>query len=85
VWPTEANEVFAILPRSLAEKLRAAGSVFYEWNPDSLPARESVGPDEVLLRLVTSFQTRPRDVSDFLEAAGAMDRDPAGRVNTTHD
>jgi len=71
VWPTEANEVFAILPRSLSEKLRAAGSVFYEWNPDSLPDNESVGKDEVFLRLVTSFLTRPCDVSDFLELAGA--------------
>jgi threonine aldolase len=86
VWPTEANEVFAILPRSLAEKLRAAGSVFYEWNPDSLADNESVGKDEVFLRFVTSFLTRPRDVSDFLEVAGAtsvpevgaVDRDPAG-------
>jgi len=84
-WPTEANEVFAILPRGLAEKLRAAGSVFYEWNPDSLPAHESVGPDEVLLRFVTSFLTRSRDVSDFLEAAGAMDRDTTGRAHTTHE
>lgn len=71
VWPTEANEVFAILPRSLVEKLRAAGSVFYEWNPGSLPENESVGDDEVFLRFVTSFLTRPCDVSDFLEVAGA--------------
>jgi len=86
VWPTEANEVFAILPRSLAEKLRAAGSVFYEWNPDSLPDNESVGEDEVFLRFVTSFLTRPCDVSDFLEVAGAISvpkfgtvgRNPAG-------
>jgi threonine aldolase len=84
VWPTEANEVFAILPRSLVEKLRAAGSVFYEWNPDSLPDHESVGKDEVFLRFVTSFLTRTRDVSDFLEVAeatsvpeaGALDRAP---------
>jgi threonine aldolase len=59
VWPTEANEVFAILPRSLVEKLRAAGSVFYEWNSDSLPDHESVGKDEVFLRFVTSVGVRP--------------------------
>ena len=72
VWPTEANEVFAILPRALGEKLRAAGGVFYEWNPDSLPENESLGKEEVFLRFVTSFLTSPREVSDFLEAAGAI-------------
>jgi hypothetical protein len=81
VWPTEANEVFAILPRSLVEKLRAAGSVFYEWHPDSLPDHESVGKDEVFLRFVTSFLTRARDVSAFLELADATSVPEAGAVD----
>jgi len=80
VWPTEANEVFAILPRRLVDELRAAGSIFYEWNPDSLPDNESVGKDEVFLRFVTSFLTRPRDVSDFLEVAGATSVPEVGAV-----
>jgi hypothetical protein len=53
---------------------------------DSLPDNESVGKNEVFLRFVTSFLTRPHDVSDFLEVAGAtsvpevgaVDRDLAG-------
>ena len=80
VWPTEANEVFAILPRRLVDELRAAGSIFYEWNPDSLPDNESVGKDEVFLRFVTSFLTRPRDVSGFLEMAGATSVPEVGAV-----
>ena len=75
-WPTEANEVFAILSRDLREKLRAAGCVFYDWNPESLPENEALRDDEALVRLVTSFRTSARDVADFLELAVASN----GRV-----
>jgi threonine aldolase len=51
VWPVDANEVFAILPRCMADKLREAGSVFYEWNPESLPEAERLSGNEVLRRL----------------------------------
>ena len=69
VWPTEANEVFAVLPRTLDARLRAVGAVYYEWNPNSLPHGESLGENEVLARFVTSFVTSSQDVSDFLELA----------------
>ncbi len=72
VWPTDANEVFVILPRSVDARLRAAGCYYYEWNPDSLPPGESVAPDEVFVRLVTSFATTSEEVSEFLDLAGAM-------------
>jgi threonine aldolase len=72
VWPTEANEVFAILPKSIDAKLRAAGCYYYEWNPASLPPGESVAPDEVFVRLVTSFATTSEEVSEFLDLAGAL-------------
>ena len=29
----EANEVFAILDKTLADQLREKGAVFYQWNP----------------------------------------------------
>jgi threonine aldolase len=74
VWPVDANEVFAILPRSMADKLRAAGAVFYEWNPDSLPESERLSEDELLVRLVTSFLTRAEEIAEFLSIAeAAMD------------
>ncbi|TGU92138.1 low specificity L-threonine aldolase, partial [Mesorhizobium sp. M8A.F.Ca.ET.173.01.1.1] len=30
-WLPQANEVFAILDRAIAERLQAAGAKFYEW------------------------------------------------------
>ncbi|HET7714090.1 MAG TPA: beta-eliminating lyase-related protein [Bauldia sp.] len=60
-----ANEVFAILPRSLDAKLKAAGAVYHPWGIESLPEDERPGPDEVLVRLVASFQTREDEVDDF--------------------
>lgn len=69
VWPTDANEVFAILPRELDARLRAAGYSYYGWNRESLPRGESAAPNEVFARLVTSFATTSRDVSEFLELA----------------
>lgn len=68
-WPTEANEVFVILPAATDERLRAAGAVYYRWSDKSLPPGERVGPGEVLIRLVASFATRPEEVDAFLAAA----------------
>lgn len=72
-WPAQANEVFAILPRSLDARLRAAGAVYHPWSPASLPEDESVGSGEVLIRLVTSFATEERDVDRLLAAAEGRD------------
>ena len=62
VWPVEANEVFAPVTRDAEKRLKAAGAMYYVWPADS--AR--LGPDRVLLRLVTSFQTTRDDVERFL-------------------
>ena len=66
VWPVEANEVFAILPKTICERLRAAGAGFYERTSESLPKNTSVGADAVLVRLVTSFATTTSDVDHFV-------------------
>ncbi|KAA2236556.1 threonine aldolase family protein [Salinarimonas soli] len=68
-WATQANEVFAILPRSLDEALRAAGAVYHPWTPSSLPPDERVAEDEVLVRLVTSFATSPEMIDRLLAVA----------------
>jgi threonine aldolase len=62
VWPVEANEVFAPIPRDAGKRLKAAGAAFYEWPPLGL----SLPEDRTLIRLVTSFQTMPADVDQFL-------------------
>ena len=68
-WPTEANEVFPILPGAMNEALRAAGAVYHAWSDRSLPSGQSVGADEVLVRLVTAFNTEPESVDRLLAAA----------------
>ena len=60
VWPVEANEVFAPITLEADKRLKAAGAMYYPWPGDS------VGPDSLLVRLVTSFQTTREDVDRFL-------------------
>jgi threonine aldolase len=68
-WPTEANEVFAIVSKGLDAALRKAGAAYHPWTSSSLPAGERVGPDERMIRLVASFATPPDEVERFIEAA----------------
>ncbi len=58
--PVQANEIFAVLPRSLCAKLMASGAKFYDRPDDSLAA------DEIMIRLVLSFATPAADVKKFL-------------------
>lgn len=65
-WHAETNEVFCVLDKTLADKLRENGAVFYQWNPP----RAKLGlltEHEVLVRLVTSFATEVEQVDRFLE------------------
>ncbi|MCX5496814.1 low specificity L-threonine aldolase [Kaistia dalseonensis] len=61
----DGNEVFAILPRAVDARLKAAGAVYYEWHAGNL-AGEAVAPDELLVRLVTSFRTTDVEVDRFV-------------------
>ncbi|MGD1887141.1 MAG: threonine aldolase family protein [Cohaesibacteraceae bacterium] len=67
--PTEINEVFAVLPQAMADKLRAAGAVFADWPKATAEADTAPGEGEVMVRLVTSFATQDDHVDAFLEAA----------------
>jgi threonine aldolase len=60
--PCEANEVFAVMPRTLHDRLVEAGVVYHQW-----PGSDRVGPDEVLARFVTSYLTSPEDVDRLAE------------------
>ena len=64
-WPTAGNEVFAVLPRTDADRLRKAGAVFHDWAPPHGSGVE-LAEDEIMVRLVASFATRPQDVDAFL-------------------
>jgi len=66
VWPVEANEVFAILPKATCERLKRDGAAFYERTMDGLPENATVGAAHTLVRLVTSFATSASDVEQFV-------------------
>ncbi|WP_421726304.1 threonine aldolase family protein [Bauldia sp.] len=57
-----ANEVFAIISDSLDARLRSAGAIYYPWSTDGVPPAARPGAGEVLIRLVTSFQTKADDI-----------------------
>ena len=60
VQPTEANEVFALLPEPLVAGLEAAGYGFYRW-----ANRPEAGG--IVIRLVCAFDTTAADVDALLE------------------
>lgn len=63
LYPVEANEIFIRLPESSLQALEKAGYGFYRW-PES---------NATLIRLVTSFNTRPEDVQGFIATAQIKD------------
>jgi threonine aldolase len=63
--PTDANEVFAVLPKVLHDKLQAAGAHYYDWMPDTL-GPGGIKDDEIFVRFVLSYATPPKDVERFV-------------------
>jgi len=68
-WPTQANEIFVVMPKPMQAVLEAAGAVFYEWPATAMANHEVLADDEGLVRLVTSFQTHPNEVAAFIQNA----------------
>jgi threonine aldolase len=68
-WATDGNEIFVVLKRADADRLRQAGARFHDWH-EPHGAGLSLAPDEILVRLVTSFVTEPEDVDRLLGALG---------------
>jgi threonine aldolase len=66
VHPSEANMVFAALPRAAHRRLRAAGAAYYLWPFDQ--SLEGPGEEPLTCRLVCSWNTTQADVDGFLEA-----------------
>jgi threonine aldolase len=63
--PVQANEVFAVIPKSLNDRLLASGAKFYDWMPDSLG--NAIAEDEIFVRFVLSFATPEDDVDRLLK------------------
>jgi threonine aldolase len=68
-WKPDGNEVFAIMPIVLEEKLHKEGFRFYRWRQDALPPAERPKKGEVLCRLVCSFATRNEDIDALVDSA----------------
>lgn len=68
-WPTEANEVFAIMPSTQADAMRKAGAGFYEWTARSLDPTNRLQPGEAVQRFVCSFATTAQEVEQFITLA----------------
>jgi len=58
-YQVEANEIFITLPEASLKAIEAAGYAFYRWQDANSP----------LIRLVTSFDTKEKDVDGFIKAA----------------
>ncbi|HEY6572534.1 MAG TPA: low specificity L-threonine aldolase [Candidatus Eisenbacteria bacterium] len=71
VWPVEANELFVVMPKETAQRLKAAGAEFYEWYLDALPPGSRLEAGETFIRLVTSFATTDAHVDEFCAVARA--------------
>jgi threonine aldolase len=68
-WKPEANELFAVMDKEIAEALQAKGAVFYPWAaPRAFEGQISEG--ESLYRFVTSFKTTEEEVDRFGELIG---------------
>jgi threonine aldolase len=64
-WPTISNEIFAVVSKEAIDRARARGAQFYDW-PVADADSHLVGPNDGLIRLVTSFATTEQHVDDFL-------------------
>jgi len=65
----QANEVFAIMPRATHDVLAKSDAVFHPWLASGSDT-DTVGNDEIMIRLVTSFQTTRDDVDAFVNLVG---------------
>jgi threonine aldolase len=66
--PVQANEVFAIVPRSLNDRLLASGVKFFDWMPDSLG--DEIAADEIFVRFVLSYATPEKELDSLLKLIG---------------
>jgi threonine aldolase len=66
VWPVEANIVFALLPQAFDAKLKAAGAAYYVRGNAIVGDGVAIAPNEMLVRLVTSFATQDSEIEKFV-------------------
>lgn len=65
-WPSEANEVFLILPAATQARLEAAGVRYHSWPGRSLAPDNALREGEIVGRFVMSFATDPGEVDRLI-------------------
>ncbi len=70
-WPTQANEIFAVVPEGVAAALAAEGIRAAPWGSLSLPEGFVIGAGERFLRFVTSFATEAAQIERVVAVAKA--------------
>ena len=68
-WPTEANEVFPVVPRRVHQAMQDAGAKYQIWTQISLAPQEHIGADEELIRFVVSFATTDDEIRQLIDIA----------------
>jgi threonine aldolase len=68
-WSVDGNEVFAVLPEALEQRLLKESFRFYRWRAESMAADERPGHGESLCRLVCSWRTSDEDVDRLVASA----------------
>ncbi len=68
-WPTQANEIFVVVPEKTAAAFAAEGIRAAPWASDCLPEGFEIGADERFLRFVTSFATQASEIDAVLAVA----------------
>jgi threonine aldolase len=66
VWPVEANIVFTLLPKAIDARLKAEGAAYYVRDNSLAGSDVQIAPDQMLVRLVTSFVTDEAEVDRFV-------------------
>lgn len=70
----QANSLFPIMRQEIVDRLQAEGAVFYPWPDKGLAETDRARPGEAMMRLVTSFATRPEEVDRFVAVAAEAAR-----------
>lgn len=69
-WPTDANEVFVVMPEGLYGHLEAKGARFYNWIDKGLKHTEHAPQKgETLRRLICSFDTPASSIDELIANA----------------
>ena len=72
IWPIEANQLFMVLPRSVANELKENGVRFNDWHHTALPPSYTITHEQCFVRLVCSYNTNDEDCQSFINTVHSV-------------